>query len=37
MAPKYDPYELVNEDAQQHLYDYYGKPRHSESLAAPFF
>jgi hypothetical protein len=27
MAPRFDPFDPVNEDEHQKLYDYYGKPR----------
>ena len=37
MAPKFDPCDPVNHDAQQGLYDYYGKPRDREMPAAPMF
>ena len=27
MAPRFDPFDPVNEDENHKLYDYYGKPR----------
>jgi hypothetical protein len=37
MAPRFDPYDPVNVDKHQKLYDYYGKPRDYETPAAPMF
>ena len=32
MAPRFDPFDPVNEDKHQKLYDYYGKPRNMKPL-----
>ncbi|QXD33566.1 hypothetical protein [Candidatus Pelagisphaera phototrophica] len=37
MAPRFDPFDPVNEDENQKLYDYYGKPRDYETPAVPMF
>ena len=37
VAPRFDPFDPVNEDKHQKLYDYYGKPRDYETPAAPMF
>ena len=37
MAPRFDPFDPVNEDENHKLYDYYGKPRDWETPAAPLF
>ena len=37
IAPKFDPYDPVNKGEEDRLYDYYGKPRHPDTPAAPLF
>ena len=37
VAPRFDPFDPVNEDKHQKLYDHYGKPRDYETPAAPMY